>query len=305
VFDALLFGEALVDELPAARVPGGAPFNVACHLRAFGVSPLLVTRIGRDEDGRRLLGAFRRRGLDTRGVQRDAERPTARVVVRETADGPRFEIPADQAFDFVDEGAALASAQGAAPRVVYFGTLAQRNAVSRAALKKLLDVFGVSGGLRFLDVNLRAPWFDRDTVDGSLRRASIAKMNEEEAGVLERLLGIPAKGRELRQALASRYRLESVVVTRGSEGAVWQDAEGAETRLAREKPLPRPIDTVGAGDAFSAAMILGSLRGWAPELTIRRADAFARAVCRLRGALPRRLSFYGRFVKDWETGKSS
>jgi fructokinase len=299
--DVLLFGEALIDELPRGRVPGGAPLNVACHLRALGASPFLVTRIGRDEDGRHLLGLLRRRGLDERGVQRDAERPTGRVAVRETGEGPSFEIPARQAFDFVDPDAALTATKGLSPRVVYFGTLAQRQAPSRTALEALLKA---RPGTRFFDVNLRAPWFDRDVVVTSLRLADVAKMNEMESAEIASLLEMAPSGRGFRGALATRFGLSEVVVTRGAEGAVYRSGDGSEISIPPPRRAPRIVDTVGAGDAFSATMILGFLRGWAPEVTVRRADAFARAVCRLRGALPRRLSFYGKFLEAWEDGKS-
>ncbi len=301
MFDTLLFGEALVDEIPGARVPGGAPFNVACHLRAFGVSPFLVTRIGTDEDGRRLLRAFSERGLVTRGVQRDTERPTGRVAVRDTDEGPSFEIPARQAFDYVDRDAALAATKRLSPRVVYFGTLAQRQGPSRRALEALLEALP---GNRFLDVNLRAPWFDRDVVERSFRLADVAKMNETESGEIASLLGMATSGRGFRDSLAARFGLSTVVVTRGAEGAVFRNGGGRETAVRPSRKTLRIVDTVGAGDAFSAAMILGSLRGWAPEVTLRRADVLARAVCRLRGALPRRLSFYGKFLKAWEDGGS-
>ncbi len=302
MFDALLFGETLVDELPRARVPGGAPFNVACHLRALGASPLLVTRIGTDGDGRRLVRALRQRGLATLGVQRDTERPTGRVAVRETDDGPSFEIPPRQAFDYVDRDAAVRATKGLSPRVVYFGTLAQRLGPSRSALEALLESLP---GTRFLDVNLRAPWFDRDVVERSLRLADVAKMNEVESTEIAGLLGTARSGRGFRDALAARFGLSAVVVTRGVEGAVCRDGNGRESAVPPPRRTPRIVDTVGAGDAFSAAMILGSLRGWAPEVALRRADSLARAVCGFRGALPRRLSFYGRFLGAWENGGSA
>ncbi len=298
-FDVLLFGEALVDELPGGRVPGGAPFNVACHLRELGASPLLVTRIGRDEDGGRLVAAMRRRGLDVRGVQRDGRRPTARVVVRPGADGPRFLIPDDQAFDAIDAATARAAVGSGAPRVVYFGTLAQRREVSRETLAGLLDKVS---GRRFLDLNLRAPWFDREVVDASLRKAAVAKMNEGEAAEVARLLGLPEHGVPFRQAIAARYGLGGIVVTRGADGAVYRDADGTEALVGPAARTRRIVDTVGAGDAFSAVQILGILRGWSAEETLRGADDFARAVCRLRGAVPRRLSFYEPFRKRWSGG---
>jgi fructokinase len=301
-FDVLLFGEALIDELPGGRVPGGAPFNVACHLGALGARPLLVTRVGRDAEGRRLERTMQRRGLDRRGVQRDPSRRTARVTVRLGEDGPRFEIPRDQAFDGIDAGAAIAALDGAAPRIVYFGTLAQRSATSRTALEALLQA---SPGTRFLDANLRAPWYDRDVVHRSLQLADIVKINEEECTEIASLLEMAPAGRGFRSTITSRYDLSSVVVTRGPRGAVQQNKSGVEIATPPPRRATRVVDAVGAGDAFSAVLLLALLRGWAPETAVLRADAFARGVCRLRGAVPRRSSFYTRFLAEWKNGETA
>lgn len=295
-FDVVLFGEALVDELPRGPVPGGAPLNVACHLRAFGAAPLLVTRIGRDADGRLLERAMDRRGLDRRGVQRDPSRPTARVTVRLEESGPRFQIPRNQAFDVIDAEAAVAALDGATPRLVYFGTLAQRSAASRAALESLVSA---SSGRRFLDANLRAPWFDRDVVHRSLELAHIVKINEEECAEIASLLEMAPEGRAFRSALASRYDLTSVVVTRGPMGAVQQGGDGLEVVAPAPRRAPRLVDTVGAGDAFSAVLLLALLGGWSPETALGRANAFASGVCGVRGAVPSRRSFYDRFLAEW------
>ncbi len=301
-FDVLLFGEALLDELPGGEVPGGAPFNVACHLGAFGARPLLVTRVGRDAEGRRLERTMQRRGLDRRGVQRDPSRATARVTVRLGNQGPRFEISRDQPFDVIDAKAAIGALDGAAPRLVYFGTLAQRSATSRTALEALLEA---SPGTRFLDANLRAPWYDRDVVHRSLELADVVKINEEECTEIASLLEMAPAGRGFRSAITSRYHLSSVVVTRGARGAVQQDRSGQEIATPPVRRATRVVDAVGAGDAFSAVLLLGLLRGWAPETALLRADAFARGVCRLRGAVPRRRSFYGRFLAAWKNGKTA
>ncbi|HSB35392.1 MAG TPA: PfkB family carbohydrate kinase [Thermoanaerobaculia bacterium] len=296
VFDVLLFGEALVDEFPSVRALGGAPFNVACHLRALGASPLFVTRVGRDADGRRLVDAMKRRGVDTRGVQRDPGHRTARAVIRAEPAGPAFVIPDRQAFDFIDGAAALDAVRGVTPRLVYFGTLAQRHDVSREALDALLDEVS---GTRFLDVNLRSPWFDRDVLERSLGRSAFVKMNEGEAAEIAGLFGLPAHGRSFRGALSSRFGLTGLVVTSGEDGAIYRGQDGVESRVTPLRSGRRVVDTVGAGDAFAAVQILGRLRRWDTGASLARADAFARAICGLRGALPRRSSFYARFLREW------
>lgn len=292
----IVFGEILFDEFPDRRVLGGAPFNVAHHLRGFGADPLLITRVGEDARGDEALAAMRRAGLDARGVQRDPRRPTGSVAVRLSGAGHRFEILAEQAYDFVDaERAALAAPPGC--DLFYFGTLAQRHPESRSALFALL-----AGGARtrFLDVNLREPWYDRETIERSLRHADVLKINREELAEVGAIFfaGL-AEGPELASRLVERFSLRRVVVTCGEEGAWLLDAGGGLERVAGGRLAGDVADTVGAGDGFSAVLILGTLRGWDGATALRRADAFARAVCSIRGAVPEDPSFYLPYVREW------
>ena len=143
----VLFGEVLADVFPDRAVLGGAPFNVACHLQAFGLHPVLITRLGEDE----VMNAMAQKGLDTLGVQFDKHYPTGQVRVHIEDGGHRFEILPTQAYDFIHPGVARLTLLSAHPALVYFGTLAQRHTVSRQALKNLLR--GAQSA-RFLDINL-------------------------------------------------------------------------------------------------------------------------------------------------------
>jgi len=298
----ILFGEALVDELPSARAhPGGAPFNVACHLRAFGVAPLLISRVGEDPEGEMLHRAALRRGLDTRGIQTDRDHLTGLAVVRAAEEGPRFEIPPARAWDFIRADEALRALRGEAPDLLYFGTLAQRGAVSRAALCRLL---GLEIRSRFLDVNLRPPWFDVETVERSLASADVVKASEDELRIVADLLGLPDPDpedgvTERVEALIRAYGIRNVVVTRGERGARLLTGSGDQTIVARP-PLDDVVDTVGAGDAFSAVLLLGALRGWPDSVTLVRADEFARALCRIPGAIPQNDAIYRPFRAAWD-----
>lgn len=297
----ILFGEALVDELPSnGGLPGGAPFNVACHLRAFGVEPLLISRVGEDSDGEMLRRAALKRGLDTRGMQSDGEHLTGEAVVEVVEEGPRFEIPPDRAWDFIRADEALRALRGEAPELLYFGTLAQRGAVSRSALSRLLTLDLKS---RFLDLNLRPPWFDVETVRRSLENADVVKASEEELRVVGDLLGLSTPGPEAGvtervETLLRAFRIRNVLVTRGARGA-WLLTEGGDQTIVARPPLDDVVDTVGAGDAFSAVLILGSLRGWPESMSLVRADDFARALCRIPGAIPQNDAIYRPFREAW------
>ncbi len=290
------FGETLVDQFGNRNVPGGAPFNVACHLGALGAHPVLVTRTGKDALGDQLVQAMSERGLDLRGVQRDPARPTGRVRVTEDAEGRQFDILPDQAYDHIHPGIARMVGLSVHPSLVYFGTLAQRGE-SRRALRELL--WTVDSGV-FLDVNLRDPWVDAETLHWSLQRAGVVKLNENELARITALLSLEGTTLQARATvLVLAYGLRRLVVTRGAAGAWTLDATGRIESVSGTA-LPQVVDTVGAGDGFAAVFMLGLLRGWQLPDTLARADAFARALCLVRGAVPDSPDFYAPFIHAWQ-----
>jgi fructokinase len=286
----LLFGEVLHDCFPdGSRVLGGAPFNVAWHLRALGLDPYLVSRVGDDEAGREVLVAMRERTLDRAGIQIDHARPTGRVAVRIDAGEPRFDILPDQPWDRI---AALADPPPGVG-LVYHGTLALRHPVSRAALSHLRESIAAPV---FVDVNLRDPWWDAELVADTLDGARWCKLNDAE---LARLAG-PGEPTRAAARLIARHGLERVFVTLGAAGAVAVDAAGAT--LAVVPPVGvAVVDTVGAGDAFAAAVIAGLLGSWGIEATLHRAERLASGVCGLRGAVASNQVFYQQLCARWDS----
>ncbi len=281
-----VFGETLVDEFPDRSVLGGAPFNVAYHLKHLGFEPVLVTRIGRDEYGDRLWNAIRTAGMDTRGVQRDPVLPTGRVRVTLDDGGHRFEILGNQAYDAIDRIHAAAAVRSTQPQLAYLGTLAQRSEKSRAAADALLNA---SWSLCLLDINLRPPYDGTEVILRSLEMADYLKLNDDELGVVAGRLDLPGSDPEHQVAeLIRRFDLRSVTVTCGARGAWSLDADGNHASV-EGRPLDGPlVDTVGAGDGFAAVLIAGFLRDWTQQQTLERADAFARRLCLIRGAIPDR-----------------
>ncbi len=289
-----VFGEMLVDAFPDRSVLGGAPLNVAFHLKRFGLDPVLVTRVGTDEDGDRLVAQIASAGLDTSGVQRDPDHPTGRVRITLDDGGHRFEILENQAYDFVDPVRVAELAATIAPGLFYFGTLAQRADVSRRALDTLLDVWDCP---RWLDINLRSPFDDPEVIRCSLEAADHVKLNDGELETVAALYGFGGRDAVAwAGALIGACRLASVVVTCGADGAWSLDAGGTYVRV-EGKPLATPLaDTVGAGDGFAAVSIVGLVRGWPARETLERADAFARAICGIHGAIPQDPAFYTPFL---------
>ena len=166
----LIFGEVLFDVMPdGSRVLGGAPFNVAWHLEAFGLRPLMITRVGDDDPGDEVLAAMETWDMDVSGVQRDDSHPTGRVQVDLEDGEPTFHILPDQAYDYIDGSLAVGSSAGTTFFLLYHGSLVSRGEVSSSALD---DLENASGTPVFVDVNLRNPWWNRDDVMASVRRAT-------------------------------------------------------------------------------------------------------------------------------------
>ena len=292
----VVIGEVLFDVFPdGSRVLGGAPFNVAWHLQAFGLQPLVVTRVGDDPAGERVRDAMDRWGMATEGVQLDRHADTGEVEVKLEGGEPRFEILPDRAWDRLDGKAALAAIQRDCTVLLYHGSLITRSDRSRKALQGIRDESGLPV---FVDVNLRDPWW---TVAGVLELVDGArwvKLNHHE---LLRLVDESSFGTaDVERAAADfseRLGLRQLIVTLGADGALVRSGGGA---ISGRPPVRAGIvDTVGAGDAFSAVWILGLARGWAPEVTLPRALGFAAEICGVRGATTDDRELYQRTLKGW------
>lgn len=293
-----IFGEVLFDCFPdASEVLGGAPFNVAWHLRGFGLSPRLVSRVGRDARGERVRSAMGCWGLDASALQTDPTHPTGRVSVTLKDGEPRYAIVSGSAYDFIDPPEPpTVPATG----LLYHGTLALRHPPSAAALASLKSLHR---GPIVLDVNLRHPWWSIETVLPLVDDADHVKLNAEELA----LLTTDAPPEDDRDALAAslhrfaeRHRLETLVVTRGARGALlWRDGEIVAAAAAAAVPV---VDTVGAGDGFAAVLLLGLSQPWPWAETLARAGDFAAALVSRRGATIDDPWVYAQFLTSWGLG---
>jgi fructokinase len=291
----LVFGEILIDRFPDGDALGGAPFNVAWHLQAFGCAPVLVSRIGQDAAGADLLKAMKSAGMSTQGVQLDSVYPTGTVEVRLTAEGHRFRIVPDQAYDHIHPRLSRMAALAANPELVYYGTMAQR-AASHRALRHMLRA---TSAPRFFDVNLREPWVVAERLHWSLQHSDIVKANDEELERIAKLVELEEEAAEDQaRALVRKYQLRGILITCGAKGAWWLDDDSEKAEVA-SGTIADVVDTVGAGDAFSAVFLLGLLHGWTISATLQRAHQFAGAICRIRGAVPHGDRFYKPFIEEW------
>ncbi len=285
----ILFGEVLFDCFADGNIVlGGAPFNVAWHLQGLGVTPLLISCVGSDERGKVVLHLMQEWGLPVNAVQVDPENPTGVVAVQVTGGEPSYHILPDQAYDAIDAEAALAAVQQTPAGLIYHGSLILRNATSRAALLRLQAESGLP---IFLDLNIRDPWWDPAHTVPLLRGATWVKLNSDELnsamrGQFDTLETQQQAAREL----FVQCELQMLVVTCGAQGAFMVLPEG----ILNGVPVPTQnlVDTVGAGDGFSAVLIAGLMRGHPPQQVLDQAIAFASALCERRGATAQEEALY-------------
>lgn len=249
-------GEILFDCLPDGKRLGGAPFNFSRYAQQCGMTAVPVSAVGEDADGDQVKELLRQSDITSRLVRRCTDAPTGLVTVEVDAEGvPHYEIGTPAAWDFLQPCADLETISRKAAAVC-FGTLAQRNAVSRQTIRNFLDHLRPDC-LRVLDLNLRAPFYDREVIEESLKRCAILKISSEEAPEMLRLLEISEE--RWMETLLRSYRLQAIVLTRGAQGATFFDRHRRfEVPAATFGPVK---DTVGCGDAFTAAFIASRLRG--------------------------------------------
>lgn len=277
-------GEILWDVLPSGEHLGGAVFNFAAHARLLGHEVHFVSAVGIDERGEKALARARELGLDTRFLRRVAEAPTGIVsVVLDAGGQPTFTIHRPAAYDFVQlDESDFDALLRPAPDWICYGTLHQMAPRARALTRRLVE--SAPAARRFYDINLRIDSFDRDTIRQSLGWASMAKLNDSEMREMGAIFGLPASStREFCPAFAGRFGLDGVCVTLGARGcAILWDGEYVEA----EGRKVQVVDTVGAGDAFSAALLDGLGRGWPLEQVAGHANARGAWVASRPGAIP-------------------
>lgn len=289
----IVFGEVLFDCFPDGhRVLGGAPFNVAWHLQAFGAAPLFISSVGKDPLGEQIKNAMAGWGMNLNGLQTHADQPTGQVDVSIADNEPAYDIVSPCAYDYIQSG--LLPGLPDHP-LLYHGTLAIRNPVSAGTL---LAIKHQSRPYVFMDVNLRSPWWRINDILPLLGDTSWLKLNHHE---LAELAPDPWEEKSRINTLFSSTQLKHITLTQGEKGAViYSSATGTPPMsVSPGKTIP-VIDTVGAGDAFSSVLLLGKIRNWNLETTLKRAQEFAGAVIEIRGATTSDPTFYRPFLKTWD-----
>ena len=281
----LSLGEVLWDLFPDGERFGGAPANFACHAAVQGADVTMLSAVGDDQYGRDAIDILSAYGIDVSLMQIISKTPTGTVGVEVDADGkPTFVIHQGLAWDNLTWNDAIAS-RIATVDAVYFGTLGQRDPVSRATIRRVVETAALAGIPRILDVNLRTPFFDAEMIRNSVQLASILKLSDDELVEVCSACNISKTDQpegNLR-GLLEFGNLDMVVLTRGKDGAVLVTHEGTFTQDGIDGNV---IDTVGAGDAFTAAFLVGELRGDPHDQNLRKSCEVAAATCAHSGSVP-------------------
>lgn len=281
-FNVIGIGEVLWDLLPTGAQLGGAPANFTCHARALGAQAAVVTRVGNDHLGHEILRRLEQMGIGDGAVQVDAGAPTGTVTISLSGNGiPHFTIHERVAWDRIavaPEG--LETVRKA--HAVCFGSLAQRSAEAQSAIQELVAA-APKEALRVFDINLRQNYFSGEVIEQSLRLANVLKLNDSELPIVARQFGLTGTPRQQIEWLARTFELQVVALTRGPAGSLlfadgqWSDCPSVPIEI---------VDTVGAGDAFTAALVMGLLHKMPLDEINALADEVARHVCSCAGATP-------------------
>lgn len=292
-----ILGEVLFDCFQSGhRVLGGAPFNVAWHLAGLGADPIFLSAVGKDEAGDAILARMHARGLTSNGVQQTSASATGRVDVLNEDTEPEYHFPEESAWDCFEmpDTDSLES-----PTIFYQGSLFIRRERSRTVSMALAKKVACP---RFVDVNLRSPWYEPARIRDLVRGIHCLKVSEDELGLLAQWHGID-KGlpiESLAEKLSVAASIEHIFVTKGANGASWFTS-GGEQYDAPAVEVDTFVDSVGAGDASAAIALLGLTNGWPVPLLLKRAMFFAAGICRIQGAIPSEETFYEDVSKTWDT----
>lgn len=277
-------GEVLWDCFADSRRPGGAPANVAFQANQLGCQGIVCSRVGCDSLGDELLAFLAGQGLRTDWIQRDADHPTGTVTVDTSRpDRPCFVIHQNVAWDWMELDASWEHVMARAAAVC-FGTLAQRSPPSRDTIQRALRAVG-PGCLIVYDVNLRQHWYERSWIEQSLAKAHVVKLNADEVEVLAEVLQTGSADQErFAREMLRRFSVQTICITLAEDGCLLV----SPNQVVRSPGVPVDVvDAVGAGDAFTAALIVGRLRGWPLGAQAAFANRAGALVASRPGAMPR------------------
>ncbi|HEV2483531.1 MAG TPA: carbohydrate kinase [Puia sp.] len=278
-YPVVCFGEILWDILPGNMVPGGAPMNVAYHLQKLGMPAALITRVGLDNHGKKLIQLMEREGISTDYFQMDFELDTGKVTATPgDGDTVHYEICKPVAWDNIQWDDHFVALLGEASYFIH-GSLGARSEASRSVLYRLLE----AAQTRVLDINLRPPHYDRSTLEYLLRGAALLKLNLDELELLTGWFSGYRTEADRMEVLQARFHIPTIVVTRGSQGAILLSEGQFYTHSGFRVEV---ADTVGSGDAFLAGLLFRLAAGTDPPAALEYASAMGALIATRQGPTP-------------------
>lgn len=277
----ICFGEILWDVFPGGEKIGGAPLNVALRLKSLGIATTIVSKVGKDQLGKRLIDFIHQQGIGTEYIQQDAQFETGKVNVTLDQNGAAsYEIAYPAAWDKIDLVPTLEE-EVAQADLFLFGSLVTRDVVSKKSLLSLLK----KASFKVFDVNLRAPHYSQTLIEDLMQKADLIKFNDEELAEISKAMGSQEKSLEKQLRFISvKTNTPKVCVTKGGDGALLL----LNDQLYDQKGFPiKVVDTVGAGDSFLATLLEGILTNKAPEIALENACAMGAMVASSTGANPK------------------
>lgn len=274
-------GEMVWDMLPAGKRLGGAPVNFAFYAQALGAKALIVSAVGQDTLGDEILETVKGFGMDISAIQRNRY-PTSTVEITLAGEGiPSYVIREQVAWDYIDHSASMDKIISQADALCW-GSLAQRNTISRRNMQEMIGLAPASC-LKVFDINIRLHYFSEEVVRQSLVHADILKLNEEELPKVAALFALKGDDGAMIRQLMEQFGLSYIVYTKGAECSMVFQKDGAVSYIAT--PKVDVVDTVGAGDAFTATFVTLLLQGAPMEECHRRAVDISAFVCTQNGAI--------------------
>ena len=276
---ALCYGEILWDVLPDGPQPGGAPLNVAYHLNKMGLSTGIISKIGNDSKGERLVSLMNKWGINLQFLQVDTVYPTSEVLAKMNGNEVTYEIVFPVAWDFITKNSQIQSSIAFSTYLVY-GSLASRNDTSRNTLLKLLE----TDAIKVFDINLRPPFMERDLLKILLEKADIVKLNQAELELVQIIFNGPLTT-EVSQVkfIQDRFNVGEVVITKGEFGASYYTSKKGYHLWGNEVKVK---DTIGSGDSFLAAFIANHYLKAQPEIILKNAIAMGAFIATKKGGCP-------------------
>jgi len=275
-------GEILWDMLPSGKALGGAPANFAFHAKELGESSVVISCVGNDEMGREIISSLENMDMSTEFLYIDKTHPTGVVSVTINKEmKPSYLIQEGVAWDYIPTSALL-SELAFKSTAVCFGTAAQRSQLSRMTIQKFVGLMG-QDSIRVFDINLRQNFYSRDVIETSLSLANVLKLNVNELSVVKKLLRLNEDEEKILNELSRKYSLRLIALTKGMEGSILY----SEGRISKHEGYKINLeDTVGAGDAFVAALVTGLLKGYELDDLNNKANCVASYICSKPGGTP-------------------